>query len=107
MRSGSASSTCWRMKISSTIMAPSARTAPLVDVLAYEDQLDDHGAVSKDGTVEGESYSRAHRRAPRRGAPRIAVLYVSGIINSGESGFDPLNGEVAGSVGLVKAIRSA
>jgi protease-4 len=32
---------------------------------------------------------------------------VSGIINSGESGFDPLNGAVAGSVGLVKAIRSA
>jgi protease-4 len=32
---------------------------------------------------------------------------VSGIINSGDSGFDPLNGDVAGSVGLVKAIRSA
>jgi protease-4 len=42
-----------------------------------------------------------------RGAPRVAVIYVSGIINSGESGFDPLNGDVAGSVGLVKAIRSA
>jgi protease-4 len=34
-------------------------------------------------------------------------LYVSGIINSGDSGFDPLNGDVAGSLGLVKAIRSA
>ena len=32
---------------------------------------------------------------------------MSGIINSGDSGFDPLNGDVAGSVGLVKAIRSA
>ena len=27
--------------------------------LAYEDQLDDHGAVSKSGTVEGEVYARA------------------------------------------------
>ena len=88
-------------------LARDAQRLGLVDVLAYEDQLDDHGAVSRDGTVEGESYSRAHRRAPRRGAPRIAVLYVSGVINSGDSGFDPLNGEVAGSAVLVKAIRSA
>jgi protease IV len=32
---------------------------------------------------------------------------VSGIINSGDSGFDPLNGDVAGSTRLVKAIRAA
>ena len=78
-------STGWRMKISSTITAPSARAAPWK------------------GSRTG---ARAAASAPR-GAPRIAVVYVSGIINSGDSGFDPLNGEVAGSVGLVKAIRSA
>ena len=32
---------------------------------------------------------------------------MTGIINSGDSGFDPLNGDVAGSTRLVKAIRSA
>jgi protease-4 len=32
---------------------------------------------------------------------------VTGVINSGDGGFDPLNGEVAGSMRLVKAIRSA
>jgi protease-4 len=88
-------------------LARDAHRAGLVDVLAYEDQLDDHGAVSKSGAVEGESYGRSRRSMLPRGAPRVAVIYVSGIINSGESGFDPLNGDVAGSVGLVKAIRSA
>jgi protease-4 len=88
-------------------LARDAHRAGLVDALAYEDQLDDHGAVSKSGTVEGEIYGRTRRRLVPRGAPRVAVLYVSGIINSGDSGFDPLNGDVAGSLGLVKAIRSA
>jgi protease-4 len=84
-----------------------AQTAGLIDGLAYEDQLDDNGAVSRSGTVEGDVYSRTRRRGPPRGAPRVAVVYVSGVINSGDSGFDPLNGDVAGSTGLVKAIRSA
>jgi protease-4 len=88
-------------------LARDAHRAGLVDVLAYEDQLDDHGAISKSGTVEGELYGRTRRRVVARGAPRVAVVYVSGIINSGDSGFDPLNGDVVGSVGLVKAIRSA
>ena len=88
-------------------LARDAQRVGLVDALAYEDQLDDHGAVSKSGTVEGESYGRARRSMSARGAPRIAVIYISGIINSGDSGFDPLNGDVAGSTQLVKAIRSA
>ena len=88
-------------------LARDAHRVGLVDGLAYEDQLDDQGAVSKSGTVEGELYGRTRRSMVPRGAPRVAVVYVSGIINSGDSGFDPLNGDVAGSVGLVKAIRSA
>jgi len=80
--------------------------AGLVDTLAYEDQLDDHGAVSKTSTIEGERYARV-RHTPPRGAPRVAVVYITGVINSGNGGFDPLNGEVAGSTRLVKAIRSA
>ena len=88
-------------------LARDAVRAGLIDGLAYEDQLDDQGAVSKSGTVEGQVYARVRRRTAPRTAPRIAVVYVSGIINSGESGFDPLNGEVAGSAPLLKAIRSA
>ena len=88
-------------------IAEHALRAGLVDGLAYEDQLDDRGAVSKDGTVEGEAYGRSRRGLPSRNVPRVAVVYVSGIINSGDSGFDPLNGDVAGSIRLVKAIRAA
>ncbi len=43
------------------LLAEQALKAGLVDTLAYEDQLDDHGAVSKSGTIEGERYSRARR----------------------------------------------
>jgi protease-4 len=84
-----------------------ALRAGLVDTLAYEDQLDDHGAVGTGGTVEGSVYARTRRSLPSRGSPRIAVVYITGVINSGDGGFDPLNGEVAGSNRLVKAIRSA
>ena len=89
------------------LLADQALGAGLVDTLAYEDQLDDHGAVSKSGAVEGERYNRARGSLPGRGAPRVAVVYISGVINSGDGGFDPLNGEVSGSTQLVKAIRAA
>ena len=88
-------------------VAHQALRAGLVDALAYEDQLDDQGAISKSGTVEGEVYGRARGWSPRRSAPRVAVVYVTGVIASGEGGFDPLNGDVAGSTRLVKAIRAA
>jgi protease-4 len=88
-------------------LAEQALRAGLIDTLAYEDQLDDHGAMSKSGMVEGGDYARVRQRPGGRGRPRVAVVYVSGIINSGEGGFDPLNGAVAGSTRLVKALRSA
>src|SRR5688572_18459436 len=68
-------------------LAEQAQKAGLVDTLAYEDQLDDHGAVSKSGTIEGERYGRVRRSLQPRGAPRIAVVYVTGVINSGDGGF--------------------
>jgi protease-4 len=84
-----------------------ALQAGLVDKLAYEDQLDDLGAVSKNATVQGEDYARARfRPAGINRGPRIAVLYISGVITGGDGGFDPLNGEVVGSKALVEAIRS-
>jgi protease IV len=88
-------------------LADQALKAGLVDTLSYEDQLDDHGAVSKSGTIEGDRYSRVRRSLPSRNTPRVAVVYITGVINSGDGGFDPLNGDVAGSMRLVRAIRSA
>jgi protease IV len=84
-----------------------ARLAGLVDTLAYEDQLDDHGVMSRSGTIEGDDYGRSRARLGVRGRPRVAVIYITGVINSGDSGYDPMNGEIAGSERLVKAIRAA
>jgi protease-4 len=80
--------------------------AGLVDALAYEDQLDGMGVVTRNATVEGEDYARGRLRPRVSAMPRIAVIYISGVIASGDSGFDPLNGEVTGSKALVQAIRS-
>ena len=82
--------------------------AGLVDKLAYEDQLDDLGALSRNAKVEGEDYGRSRfRQASLARGPRIAVIYISGVIAGGTGGFDPINGEVAGSKTLIEAIRSA
>jgi protease-4 len=78
--------------------------AGLVDDLAYEDQvaakLPDHDGARR---IELEDYARAGG-ASRRGA-RVALLYASGTIVSGRSGFDPLNGSVVGSETLVDSLR--
>ena len=42
-----------------------------------------------------------HRRS------KVAVIHASGVINSGSSGFDPVNGAVVGSVSLIEYIRDA
>ena len=39
--------------------------------------------------------------------PRVAVIYASGTITGGKSGYDPVNGPVAGSETLVDYIRQA
>ena len=83
-----------------------ALKAGLVDKLAYEDQLDDLGATTKT-SIEGDDYARGRRGSVGSRAPRIAVIYMSGVIASGKGGFDPLNGDVVGSVALLKAIRAA
>jgi protease IV len=81
--------------------------AGLVDRLVYDDQLDDVGAISRTATVEGDDYAQARGRSRTTRGPRVAVIHISGVIASGDSGFDPLNGDVVGSTALLEAIRSA
>jgi protease-4 len=83
-----------------------ALKAGLVDKLAYQDQLDDLGAMTKT-SIEADDYSRGRRPSIGSRAPRIAVIYMSGVITSGKGGFDPLNGDVIGSTALLQAIRAA
>ena len=90
-----------------------ALRAGLVDDLAYEDQLDDrvpHAAASDDMRPDrGRGLPARSRRASVGFRPRsrIAVLYASGTIASGKSGYDPLNGTVVGSDTLIEQIREA
>src|SRR5262245_57088296 len=87
-----------------------ALRAGLVDDLAYEDQLDDRVPELRDQDdkrrIDGTDYQRTNPRAvgfsPRS---RIAVLYAVGTIVSGRSGFDPVNGAIAGSDTIVQQIR--
>jgi protease-4 len=90
-----------------------ALRAGLVDDLAYEDQLDDRVPQLKPESggrrrIEASQYGRiSPQSAGIRARSRIAVIYAVGVITGGESGFDPVNGSVAGSETLVDQIRRA
>jgi protease-4 len=86
-------------------LAEDAVRVGLVDDLAYEDQvlarLPGKDNASK---IEIEDYARVSAPIGQRGG-RMALLYTSGTIASGRSGFDPINGGVVGSETIVDAIR--
>jgi protease-4 len=88
-----------------------ARQAGLVDELAYLDQLDDRVAALKLGDesrdrVEEQDYRRVTPRSLGvRPQSRIAVLYASGVIASGVSTQDTVNGAVVGSDTMVEQLE--
>jgi protease-4 len=83
----------------------------LVDDLAYEDQLDDKGKSGIARSAPRLSHETYRRVSPESaglgGGPRIAVINVVGLIASGRSGYDPMNGPVAGSDTITEYIRKA
>jgi protease-4 len=89
-----------------------ALRAGLIDDVAYEDEvmqkLRDAKPGTSDRTIDEDDYGRVSVRSLglNRG-PRIAVIYASGAIASGRSGFDPLNGAAVGSETLGEYIRQA
>jgi protease IV len=91
--------------------AEDAVRAGLVDGLAYEDQLDDRvpemrGSAGELRRIEGDEYERVDPRSVGfRPRSRIGVIYATGAIVSGRSGFDPVNGSVVGSDTLIDQIR--
>jgi protease-4 len=91
--------------------ADAALRADLVDGLAYLDQLDDRVPAL---TPESGETAFFEERDYQRVSPesvgiepgaRLAVLTLSGIIVSGRSVYDPLNGALAGSDTVVEQIR--
>lgn len=82
----------------------------LVDGLAYPDQLDDKmklpgGSLTR---LEDKDYTKiAPSSLGLNKGPKVALINAAGVITSGESGFDPVNGAVLGSESIIKYIRQA
>ena len=85
--------------------------AGLVDDVAYEDELDDKVQLARGGPATFLQQSDYRRIAPTslglNKGPRIAVIYASGVISSGESNYDSPQGQVVGSDTLVDYLRKA
>jgi len=91
-------------------LAEDAVRVGLVDDLAYDDQLD--AKLQPPGRpvsrVKDDDYARVSAGSIGLGGrARIAVINAFGVINSGRSGIDPMNGAVVGSDTLVEYIRKA
>ena len=84
--------------------------AGLVDDVAYEDEIDDKVSLGRGKTTFLEHHEYRSVSATSLGlnrGPRIAVLYATGIITSGESSYDSPQGEVIGSDTIVRYLRKA
>jgi protease IV len=84
--------------------------AGLVDDVAYEDELDDKVKLGS-GTARFVNEADYRRVSPtslglNRG-PRIAVIYATGIIASGQSSYDSPSGQVLGSDTMADYLRKA
>jgi len=84
--------------------------AGLVDDVAYEDEIDDKVQLAK-GKVNYLSESDyRHVSAGSLGlnrGPRIAVIYASGVIASGENNYDSPSGQVVGADTMADSLRKA
>jgi protease IV len=91
-------------------LAEDALQAGLVDGLAYADELDEKAQLPG-GTLKELKPADYARVSPRslglNTGPKVALIYAVGAIVSGESGFDPLFGQVVGSDTLIRYIKQA
>jgi protease-4 len=87
-------------------LAEEAREAGLLDAVAYEDQLDDTEPVRGTRPLEAETYTQVPLSDVGLGTgARVALLYATGTIASGESSFDSPTGMVLGSETFIKWVR--
>ena len=90
-------------------VAEDALAAGLVDGLAYEDELDDVATLGDaKQRVDDEEYRQVTPRSLGLDkGPKIAVLYLVGVISSGASSFDQPGGAVTGSDTVLEWLRKA
>ncbi|HEU4937364.1 MAG TPA: signal peptide peptidase SppA [Vicinamibacterales bacterium] len=82
----------------------------LIDDVAYEDELDDKVQLSKgkgNFLSEGEYRHVSPTSVGLNRGPRIAVIYATGVIASGDSNYDSPSGQVVGSQTMVDSLRKA
>jgi protease-4 len=91
-------------------LAADALKAGLVDDLAYADQIDDRlrlpGGKLHELSLRDYTRVSAGSLGLNQG-PKIALLQASGVIVSGGSGYDAMNGSVLGSDTFIKYLRQA
>ena len=97
---------CARLIDDGPYLPEAALQAGLVDQVAYDDQLDDDGAMQGTQRLEAAAYSQVvvPGHESRRGA-RIALLYAVGTIATGKSSFEGAGGLVVGSQTFVEWLR--
>jgi len=78
----------------------------LVDRLAYWDQVEDYFDDRPGGWNE-ISLNRYRATMPRASGAHIAVVHVTGLIASGDSGNSPMEGEVSGGDSVASSLRDA
>lgn len=90
-------------------IAPEARAAGLIDVLAYEDEIDRFAAEVMGRPVRVTDDVSVPRAPDRWGkAPKVAVVYLAGDMIDGDSQYIPLlNIRLAGSSTIARALRRA
>src|SRR3954452_25281957 len=83
--------------------------AGLIDEVAYEDQVDDKLRAGEQRLhLDTDDYARVSATSlGLNKGPRVAVVYASGTITSGKSGYDAVNGGIVGSETLIEHIRQA
>jgi protease IV len=81
----------------------------LVDDVLYEDQVSAKlRGTSGAPEIDGDDYAAVSDASlGLNKGPRLAVIYAAGTINSGKSGYDPVDGAVVGSDTLIQYIRQA
>lgn len=93
-------------------LAEDAVRAGLVDQVAYEDEA--RAALrtvlggGDEAEIDADKYAGVSVSSLGLGSgPRIGVIYATGAITGGRSGYDPLNGATAGSDTLIEYVRQA
>ena len=84
-----------------------ALAAGLVDELAYEDEVLARDAEEQQ-SISGQDYAKVSLRSVGLNTgPKIAVIYVTGVINTGRSGYSSTQGSVVGSDTVIENLREA